>query len=632
MLRASMGSQRTAMCALLAAFAAQAAADDSLTVLLDSRALEHAANPVPVNYLLHEGKGRLGRQNEQTALDQLTASLRLQTSPMLAMLSGVAGAMNTPTQQQADQQNSTTQTKMALELALAMAGGPNLTQQQQMSPEQMAQIQKETKQAMADPWIRGLEAADAYLALGDAQAAGRFYASCIAMPFGFDWLPEACLDAVIRMGPPRAYVMLDWLIAHPEQGSPAAAMTSMMSGSAAAPPVANDPTVAQLRSYGLEGMGRLIGAGGLDAQQKDRAFATLIAYSDGKDNAAYFKGAAAGLGHSKDPRAVEPLWRLQKKSGKDVALHDAAVRGLVVGFSDPAAVAELRKILNDKDEERRFNAAAALFQIGDQAAFDWAVGVVTAHRAAEDPKPDIRARVVRDLLEKGGAAGKQALAEIHRRGAGNDWLQAWVAVAMLEGGDADELTEVRQDLQKSDWTLDRTGIKAWWGRVSPFIQMAVQFSVTGTINTQAAVQVISNLVASERGRYAQRSSLEEMLLAQLQWQAADAFAASGGDDTVADLTKMLGDPRDVVRISAARALAVHPGAHAIDGYQAAFTVDFGQEQGVARAPEVRSALLRAALIRYPGDSRTTALCRTATQDTDPGVRFIALTELSARKG
>ena len=621
---------RVAACLVSCVVASGAAADESLTALLDSRALEHAPNPVPINYLLHEGKGRLGPQNEQVAIDQLTAALRLQTSPMVTMMTGMAEATDTPTQREIDKQMQTSKAKTAAELAISMLGGPNLTQQTGPSTEQMLRVQKEIKQAMADPWIRGIEAADAYIALGDAQAAGRFYASCLAMPFGLDWLTEDCLAAVLRMGPPRSYVMLNWLVEHPEQAAPSSAMAAMMSGSAA-PPIANDPSVAQLRNYGLEGLGRLIGAGELDAYQGARAFAALIAYSDGKQNAPYFTGAASGLGYSKDPRAIEPLRRLQKNAGKDASLHDATVRGLVVGFNDPAAAAELRKLLNDKDEERRFRSAAMLFQIGDQAAFDWAVGVVTAHRAAEDQTPDIRARVVRDLLENGGAAGKRTLAEIHRRGAGNDWLQAWVAVAMLEGGDVDELAEVRQALQKSGWTLDRLGVKAWWGRISPFLQLAAQFSLTGTINAKAAAQVISDLVASERGRYAQQSSLEEMLLAQLQWQAADAFAASGSDDDVSDLTKMLGDPRDVVRISAARALAVHPGAHAIDGYEAAFNADFGQEQGVARAPEVRSALLRAALIRYPQDARTTALCRTAAQDADPGVRFIALSELSARK-
>lgn len=50
------------------------------------------------------------------------------------------------------------------------------------SQQEMAQAMREMQQGLADPWIRGIEAADAYVALGDAQAAGRFYTNCVGMP------------------------------------------------------------------------------------------------------------------------------------------------------------------------------------------------------------------------------------------------------------------------------------------------------------------------------------------------------------------------------------------------------------------------------------------------------------------
>jgi HEAT repeat protein len=158
----------------------------------------------------------------------------------------------------------------------------------------------------------------------------------------------------------------------------------------------------------------------------------------------------------------------------------------------------------------------------------------------------------------------------------------------------------------------------------------LQVALTGTVNVNQAAEIISNMVASERTYFAEHSSYEDMVLAQLQWQAADAFAANGDDDTIADLTRMLADPRAVVRMSAARALAVHPSQRAIEAYAAAFSIDFGAEQGVARAPEIRSALLRTAIVRHPHDPATLALCRTATDDADPGVRFIALAELTGQ--
>ena len=616
--------------AIAIAFAPQARADESLATLLDSRALEKAPNPVPVNYLLNEGKGKLAPAADEKARTQLVAALKLQTNPMLAMMSGANAAMNTPAAQQIQQQQGqVTAGSIAKQTVANLFGVGGLTQPPPPSAQQMQEVQQQAKQAMADPWVRGLEAADAYIALGDAQSAGRFYASCLAMPMGIDWLVETCLGAVLRLGGPRANALLDWMIEHPEQAMPGAG-ASMVAPGAIKPPAPNDPSVVQLRSTGLEGIGRLIGSDALDAAQREHAFTTLMTYSEGKANAPYYAGAAAGLGFSKDPRALPRLRALLRGAGKDAHVQDAALGALVLGFGDADATRELRKALNDKDDERRLRAAAVLFQAGDAAAFEWAVAVVTAHRAAEDQKPDIRARVVRDLLERGGAQGKTSLAEIHRRGAGNDWLDAWVDVALLESGDTSELKDVRAALANTHWTLDRAGVQAWWGRVRPLVQLAAQLALTGTVSTQQVAEIVSNLVANERGRYSQHSSQEEMLLAQLQWQAADAFAASGDDSTVADLTRMLADTRDVVRISAARALAIHPSPTAIDGYGAAFGADFGSEQDVPRAPEVRSALLRAALVRHPKDPRTLALCKTAASDSDPGVRFIALAELGKR--
>ena len=608
----------------LGVFAPCAAAEDPLAKLIDSRALEQAANPVPINYLLHEGQGKLDPATDQRARDQLTAALRLQTSPLIAMMSGMSGAMNAPTAKQIQRQSGMSGSQIAAQQMISAVGGPDLFQQVTPSARQVGQMNQETRQAMADPWVRGIEAADAYIALGDAQAAGRFYASCLGTPYGIDWLAEDCLNGVLRMGAPRAYVLLTWFVEHPDQAAPGAGMF-------AAPQTAkariDNPGVVQVRNFGLEGLGRLIGDGQLAPDQAAHAFGDLQMLTDGADNAAYYSGAATGLGFAKDARGVDPLRRLAKNT-KDVKASDAALRALAIAFNDAAATQALRKLLDNADDERRFQAAAVLFRIGDSGAFDWAVATVTARRAAEDYKPDIRARVVRDLLEQGGEGGVRTLAEIHRRGAGNDWLQAWVAVAMLQGGDANELAEVRAALQNGHWTLDHLGAKAWWGRIRPLIQIGLQAALTGTVNVNQAAEIISNMVAGERTYFAEHSSYEEMVLAQLQWQAADAFAANGGDDTVPDLTRMLADPRPVVRMSAARALALHPSQRAIEAYDAAFNVDFGEEQGVARAPEIRSALLRTAIVRHPNDPATVALCRIASNDADPGVRFIALSELS----
>ena len=601
-------------------------ADVRLVELLESGELERSTNPVPLNYLLNEGRGKIGAELEAVARGQLTTALRVQTNPMIAMMAGMQGGMNAPTMQNIRERTAkqSSGTGLLKSTVAGMLGMPGMGSPAPPSQQETAQAMREMQQGLADPWVRGIEAADAYVALGDAQAAGRFYTNCVGMPLGFAWLTDSCLDGILRLGPARAFVLLNWMVEHPEQGAFGAGLNA----------TASDENLkasgsALVRNAGLAGLGRLVGNGSLAAAQRERAMGLLLGYAEGKENQPYSAGAAAGLGASKDPRAIGPLRSLAGR-GNDDATREAAAHGLVVGFRDAEATARVRKLLEDDDAERRFRAAALLFEIGDPGAFDWAVRVVTDRRAAEDNSPDIRARVARDLLEKGGAPGVQALETIHQRGAGNDWLQAWVAVTLLEAGRLAYLPEVRAALAKEDWTLDRPGIKAWWGRVSPFLQIALQAAFTGTVDVRQVAQVIGNLVASERSRYAQKSTLEDMWLAQIRWQAADAFGATGVNETLPDLSALLVDERPVVRLSAARAFAVHRGERAIDGYAAAFKADFGEENGVPRAPEVRSALLRSALTRHPGDPRALELCRLAASDSDPGVRFIALSELSAR--
>ena len=53
--------------------------------------------------------------------------------------------------------------------------------------------QREMQQAMAEPWVRGIGAARALAALGDAEAAAQFYVACLQMlarRLGADGVPR----------------------------------------------------------------------------------------------------------------------------------------------------------------------------------------------------------------------------------------------------------------------------------------------------------------------------------------------------------------------------------------------------------------------------------------------------------
>ena len=278
---------------------------------------------------------------------------------------------------------------------------------------------------------------------------------------------------------------------------------------------------------------------------------------------------------------------------------------------------------------RTLGAAQALYETGDAAAFEWAVDVITQRRSTDTKKPDIRALVVRDLVELGGERARGALTRALAQGPGNDWLVAWTQVALLELGDLAQLPPVEAALGKEDWNLDRRGFRSIWRAISPFLQAAAGILLTGGLGAmtavqqiQKAVQLVGNFAAGERSRYLAKVDARQGATAQLRWQAAEALAAAKPKNAVALLEGLLADEAPPVRMSAALALAELPDPKALDGLARAFALDYGAENGVSRTPEVRAALLRAAWLRDAQAPASREMARLATTDPDGAVRFI----------
>lgn len=592
---------------------APAAAGDPLQSLLSSGALAQTRNPVAASFVLGEGGARLSAEQRAQALDQLKQALHAQTSFMRMLFQGLGGMMSAPTMQRMQQQS-------------------RANQMPSQATAQQAQL--EMKQAMIDPWVRGMEAARALEQAGDAQGAANFYVDCLQM-LQADWVPAACLDGILELGPQRAGLVLNWMVDN-------AAAVSMTNPAALGgmPPKsprdqAPDPGAVQLRSFALQGLGALAGGGGLEAGARAQAIDKLLAYANGKPNEPSFRGAAEGLGRCGDPRAVEPLRRLARDRRPEVAR--AALRGLAVGFHDVAALKELRGALNDRDPEVELAAAQALFEVGDEAASRWAVETISQRRVSDATKPDIRPQVVRALVELGSSAGGEArrtLAAALAAGPGNDWLGAWTRVALLELGDASQLPAVESALPREDWALDPRGVRSVWRAIKPLLYAVAQTLLSGGAAAPStlqqawrAVQLVSNFASGERARFLGQADLRQAAIAQLRWQTADALAVSHPPGAVKVLIRLLDDPLPAVRLSAARALARVDQADALEGIVEAYGRDYGEEGGVPRTPEVRASLLRGVLLRFPADSRSRKLLAEAAQDADPAVRFIALTGL-----
>jgi HEAT repeat protein len=598
-----------------------AASAETLDDLLASRALESVAHPIAAEYLAGEGAAVLDEQRKATAITQLTRSLERQTNPLTLTMRGAGAMMNTPSMQRMQESARGSMAGGLLRSAVGIGGGA------EVDAEQMA---REMQQAMAEPWVRGIGAARALAALGDAEAAARFYVACLTM-LDEQWAPTACLEDIIALGPRRADVLLTWMLdnaAALSQSSPfAAPFGDAFEDDEDDEDVSGE---AQLTSAALEGLGALIGGGRMESAARERAVATLLRHADAPANEGYRLGLAEGLARSKDPRAVEPLEKLsERRNSLDV--RQAAVRGLAVGFKDDDAIKALRRELDGNDDELSLRAAQVLYELADEAAFEWAVDVITARRTANAGGPDVRGQVVRDLVELGGEPSREALRAALDEGSRNEWLEAWVAVGLLELGDEQVTSQVEAALTTDDWDLDPRGVRSIWRAIKPFLAYATQLAMSGGTSAissseqlRQVTSLIGNAVVSERSRHLAKLGQRESLTAQLRWQAADALGKAQPEGSVRLLRTLLADSTPGVQASAALALARSNDPEALPLLESAYGAALIADQSLPHLPELRATLVRAAVLHSRTAPATQALLAKAQTDPDAGVRFIAL--------
>jgi HEAT repeat protein len=488
--------------------------------------------------------------------------------------------------------------------------------------------QREMDQAMTEPWVRAIGAARALAALGDAEAAARFYVACL-QNLQSEWAPTACLEDIIALGPRRAEVLLTWMLDN------AAALSEGSSPLAANPFDEEDGdgssgSSARLEGAALEGLGALIGGGRMAADARERAFATLQSRATARDNERYLVGVADGLARSKDPRAVELLEKLAaRRNSLDV--RQAAQRGLAVGFRDEDAIKGLRRELNGKDEDLELRAAQVLYELADEAAFEWAVDVITQRRTADAGGADVRGQVVRDLVELGGEPSRNALRAALDDGSRNEWVEAWIAVGLLELGDESVVPQVEAALTTDDWELDPRGVRSIWRAIKPFLQYATQLAMSGGMSAMSSTDqlrqvtsLIGNAVQGERARHLSKLDQRASLTAQLRWQAADAIAKAQPEGAVRMLRTLLADPTPGVQGSAAVALARLADPEALPMIGSAYETALAADASLPYLPELRATLVRAAVLSAPAADATKSLLTKAQADPDAGVRFIAL--------
>jgi HEAT repeat protein len=445
-----------------------------------------------------------------------------------------------------------------------------------------------------------------------------------------EWAPTACLEDIIALGPRRAEVLLTWMLDNAEalaqSGSPLGAISFADEGGGDE----GSNGAAQLEGAALEGLGALIGGGRMAEDARERAFATLQRRATARDNDRYLLGVAEGLARSKDPRAVALLEKLAaRRNSLDV--RQAAQRGLAVGFRDDDAIKALRRELSGKDEDLELRAAQILYELADEEAFEWAVDVITKRRTADAGGADVRGQVVRDLVELGGEPSRAALRAALDDGSRNEWVEAWIAVGLLELGDESVTAQVETALTTTDWELDPRGIRSIWRAIKPFLQYATQLAMSGGMSAMSSTDqlrqvtsLIGNAVQGERARHLSKLDQRASLTAQLRWQAADAIATAQPEGAVRMLRTLLADPTPGVQLSAALALARIGDAEALPLLASAYDGALTGTADATNLPELRATLVRAAVVSSPTAEPTRALLAKAATDPDAGVRFIVL--------
>ncbi|MBE3109303.1 MAG: HEAT repeat domain-containing protein, partial [Acidobacteria bacterium] len=518
---------------------------------LKTRALEQNYSPVLLRYLLEEGRPKLSAAQHKLALDQIVARFKAEidvkpSAKVTASLAALAGLVT-----------------------------PGV-------------VGEGISEGAGSVWQSWVDAAILLVKAGYGADASPFLESCLKTN-PYPELRSRCAVGFTAANPAQAVTILTGLL---DKKNP------------------EDVINASLRL-----LGDLAGAEGCPTEQRDVAVKEMIARTQGMMNNIFYEAAIDGLERSKDPRAVEPIRKLT--GGMNAPeVKRAAKRALLLTFKDPAIVDVLRKDAKGgmmKTEDDKFFAATLLIRAGDDAGYAYAREQLTKKKGgffASSKEIDYRPSIVQVLADFGGPAAIPVLQAGFALQKPDDWLRAYMAIALLELGDKTGIDDARRALGVSNWTHTRLRAAeglAKHGDASGVPVLKAMAEDPGFLKKAADV-IGGKGIDYDAMRAAIARSLGRMNL----------------PDAVAVLTTLVADKSEDVRLAAAYALARMTNAAALDAYGTAMAQDYGRDGDRARTPEVVAHLLRTASLQFGQDPRTKSLLGQAAKMDLPTVRFLAL--------
>ena len=544
-----------ALCMIAAPALAQtkakaAAGGGSVASILETGELAQAYNPVLLNYLLDEGRPSLPDAQRRKAIDQLVTRFKEE--------------MNVePTEQVLGS---------AVALGGMLAGGT---------------LGAGLADGSARVWSDWVDAALLLNKAGYKKDTIPFFRNCIRA-YPYDALKEKCVVGLVAADPGAAFETL----------------------------MALEKESGDVKNIALRLMGLLASQTGLSKDKKTALVEALLTRTEGTMNSIYSLAAIHGLALSGDPRAVEPIRKMTKGVTRAKEVERAAKRALLISFKDTEIVPVLEKDakggFGSNDDDKLF-AGSLLIEARVDSGYAWAKEQLTKKQGGlsrfKKNKTDTLDEIVWVLKNRGGKKSIPVLEAALPVRKPEDWLSAYIAVALLDLGDKSGAEVARMALNNDKWLSTR--LEAIEG-------LAANGDFSG-------LPVLEKLVADKNlfkkagdlalGKFRSAAAVKAAVAGSI----ADMDRAEGVDL----LLRLLGDESDEVRTAAAYAFGRMKTPRAVEGLLAGLAVDYGKDRGRLRSPDVKAHLLRMALLRFPRSPKTRETITAAKDSEFLSVRFMA---------
>jgi HEAT repeat protein len=208
------------------------------------------------------------------------------------------------------------------------------------------------------------------------------------------------------------------------------------------------------------------------------------------------------------------------------------------------------------------------------------------------------------------------------------WLETWIAIGLLELGDATHIELARAALANPSWDFTAVRVAtalAKHGDLSGIaaLERIYQRAAQG-LEPETGKAVVAFLGGAGDLYLADRGDREQRLI-RLRRQIANALATIDEPESVPLLATILEDSDESVRTAAAYALARMSDPAAVAGLVKAIAVDYGAIGQVSRNPAVHAHIVRSAAV-HADVPETRAVLETGKASSSVSVQFLALAE------